>query len=79
MQDVPQVEDWERTELSEEEEGFASQLAGLIEVSTMAQYNMFDFFESIEPAIRSAVYHRAMEIASTRIEGQTNPAPKVMQ
>lgn len=80
MQDVPQDEDWEREDLSEgEQEEFVGRLAGLIQLSTMAQYNMYAFFETVPPEIRGAVYEAAMAESAQRMKGQTHQAPRSIQ
>lgn len=72
-------EEWERTELSEEEQKCADILCGLIEISTMAQFQMYQYFETVPPEIRAAVYQLAMRRASERAEGQTHDAPRIIQ
>jgi hypothetical protein len=72
MQGLPPEEDWERAELSEGEQELASKLAGLMQLTTNAQYHMYEFFDSIEPAIRAAVYQSAIKKLAEGMEGQTH-------
>lgn len=79
MQDLPSKEDWEREELSADEQVLAEQLAGLIELSTMAQFHMYEFFETVPPEIRGAVYAAAIDRANKGMDGMTHPAPRIVQ
>jgi hypothetical protein len=79
VQDLPSEEDWERADLGEDEQILVEQLAALIELNSLSQYRLFDFFESVEPAIRGAVYAAAIEKVGSKVEGQTHGAPRSVQ
>ena len=79
MPEMPSNEDWEREELSEDEQDFVVKLAGLIELSTRAQYNMYAFFDTVPPEIRGAVYRGAMEYNTQQQKAHVHAAPRMVQ
>jgi hypothetical protein len=60
MQGMPLEEDDEREDASEAEEEFAVKLAGLMRITTNAQYQMYSYFDQVPADSKAIVYQLAM-------------------